>query len=265
MVDNDGSVQGRFNYGWSPQNTSKMSIQVRREFCSTIVQTGAEGAEVRPSAIPQLGGSNPVLALEQDRVGKDYTLNVKAMNPNLTDLSGMYFASYLQSVSQHVALGVDAVYNRQAPGIEECNVGYSAKWHHTAKDENGQHARDSWIATAQILPQGFWQATYWKKLAPNVEAAVDVLIAPSVSPRERKAVATAGVKYEFRMSSFRGQVDSTGKVSAFLEQRLSPAFAFLVTGEMDHAKVCYFLLPVLYVKADDGFRAYRTPPSLVWE
>ena len=99
----------------------------------------------------QLGGANPVLALEQDRVGKDYAINVKAMNPNLTDLSGMYFASYLQSVSQHVALGVDAVYNRQAPGVEECSVGYMAKWHHTAKDENGQLARDSWIATAQIL------------------------------------------------------------------------------------------------------------------
>ncbi|KAK4705165.1 hypothetical protein P7C70_g1039, partial [Phenoliferia sp. Uapishka_3] len=210
LIDNEGGVQGRFNYSWSPANTSKMSVQ--------------------------LGGQNPVMALEQDRVGKDYTLNVKAMNPNLTDLSGMYFASYLQSVSQHVAIGVDSVYQRQAPGVEECSVGYMAKWHHTAKDENGQMARDSWIATAQILPQGFWQASYWKKLAPSVEAAVDVLISPALSPRERKAVATAGVKYEFRQSSFRGQVDSTGKVSALLEQRLSPAFAFLVAGEMDHAK-----------------------------
>lgn len=32
MVDNDGSVQGRFNYGWTPQNTSKMSLQVCLRF-----------------------------------------------------------------------------------------------------------------------------------------------------------------------------------------------------------------------------------------
>lgn len=213
----------------------------------------------------QLGGANPVLALEQDRVGKDYAINVKAMNPNLTDLSGMYFASYLQSVSQHVALGVDAVYNRQAPGVEECSVGYMAKWHHTAKDENGQLARDSWIATAQILPQGYWQGSYWKKLGQGVEAAVDILVSPSPSPRERKAVATAGVKYEFRQSSFRGQVDSTGKVSALLEQRLSPAFAFLVTGEIDHAKVCPTRCGPHEGCADPRRALRRTSPSSVSE
>lgn len=195
------------------------------------------------AAMTQLGGNNPVLAIEQDRVGKDYTLNVKAMNPSPADLTGTYFASYLQSVSQNLALGVDTIYQRQAPGVEDCSVGYMAKYHSVTKDEQGQHAKDSFIATAQILPQGLWMASYWQKLAPNVEAAVDIVVSPAVNPRERKAVATAGVKYEFRQSAFRGQVDSTGKVSALLEQRLSPAFAFLVSGEMDHAKVGFSFPP----------------------
>lgn len=29
MVDNEGGVTGRFNYGWSPKDTTKMSVQVR--------------------------------------------------------------------------------------------------------------------------------------------------------------------------------------------------------------------------------------------
>jgi mitochondrial import receptor subunit TOM40 len=39
------------------------------------------------------------------------------------------------------------------------------------------------------------------------------------------------------MATFRAQVDSTGKVSALLEQRFVPAFAFLMAGEIDHFKV----------------------------
>lgn len=189
-----------------------------------------------------------MFSLEYDRVGKDYALNLKTYNPSPADLTGTYLASYLQSVSQHIALGVDAVYQRPTPDLEECTLGYMAKWHHVTKDElTGQSAKDSWIATAQILTQGVWQATYWQKLSERVEAGVDLMIAPALNPRERKAIATAGVKYDFRMATFRGQVDSDGKVSALLEQRLSPAFAFLVAGEMDHVKVrsiSFFLGPV---------------------
>ncbi len=58
-----------------------------------------------------------------------------------------------------------------------------------------------------------------------------------MGPAKREAVATIGAKYEFRMASFRGQVDSQGKVGMLLEQRFTPAFAFLVGGEIDHWKV----------------------------
>jgi Eukaryotic porin len=45
-----------------------------------------------------------------------------------------------------------------------------------------------------------------------------------------------------RASTFRAQLDSTGNVSALLEQRFAPTFAFLVSGEIDHFKVC--ILPL---------------------
>lgn len=173
-----------------------------------------------------------MLSVEHDRIGKDYSLSLKTFNPQPADLTGTYLASYLQSLTPHLALGVEAVYQRPTPEIEDCSLGYMAKYHNVRKDEQGQPMKDSWIATAQILSQGMWQATYWKKLAERVDAGVDLVIQPALDPRQRKAVATAGVKYDFRMATFRGQVDSDGKVSALLEQRLSPAFAFLVAGEM---------------------------------
>lgn len=180
-----------------------------------------------------------MLSVEHDRMGKDYTLSLKSYNPSPADLTGTYLASYLQSVSSNLALGVEAVYQRPTPDLEDCTLGYMAKYHSVKKDEQGQPLKDSWIATAQILSQGMWQATYWKKLAERVDAGVDLVVVPSLDPRQRKAIATAGVKYDFRMATFRGQVDSEGKVSALLEQRLSPAFAFLVAGEMGMFGLCF--------------------------
>ncbi|GAA6001545.1 TOM complex pore protein TOM40 [Rhodotorula paludigena] len=212
MVDNEGSVTGRFNYGWSPRDTTKMSVQLAAS-----------------AAAPSM------FSLEHDRVGKDYTASLKAYNPSPADLTGSYIGAYLQSLTPHFAVGVEALYQRQGE-VEDCSLGYIAKWHDVKKDESGAALKDSWIATAQVMAQGMWQATYWKKLAPSIDAGVDLLCVPALSPRDRKAVATAGVKYDFRTATFRGQVDSTGKVSALLEQRLSPAFAFTVAGEIDHVK-----------------------------
>ena len=214
MIDGEGSVNGRLNYGWTPKDVTKLSVQ-----------------------LPRSAAAQPMFAFEHDRTGLDYTLSLKTYNPSAADLTGTYLASYLQSITPRFALGVDAVYQRPTPEIAECALGYSAKWHKVATDlTTGQPAKDSWIATAQVMPQGMLNFTYWRKLAERVDAGVDLVVIPALQPRERKAIATAGVKYDMRMATFRGQVDSQGKVSALLEQRLSPTFAFLVSGELDHVK-----------------------------
>jgi hypothetical protein len=61
------------------------------------------------------------------------------------------------------------------------------------------------------------------------------------------------------LATFRAQVDSTGKVSALLEQRFTPAFAFLISGEIDHFKVRFSLLSSL---AANG-RLFRMQQRLV--
>lgn len=177
-----------------------------------------------------------MLQAEQDYQGQDFSLNLKAMNPSPVDLTGIYVGSYLQSFTKNLALGVESVYQRPNPDTSDLSTSYLAKYTSTDK---------SWIATAQ-MQSAIMQATYWQKLSEKVEVAADLqLIA---APTRRDAIATLGAKYDLRSSMFRAQVDSTGKVSALLEQRFTPAFSFLVSGEIDHFKVsCEFLSPLLWL------------------
>ena len=170
-----------------------------------------------------------MLQVEHDHQGSDYSLNFKAINPTPSDLSGIYIGSYFQSLTKNLALGFETLYQRQSPQLTEFATSYLAKYTSTKKD---------WIATAQVQPSGILQTTYWHKLGDKVEVAADLQVI--AAPSRRDAIATLGAKYDLRMSTFRAQLDSTGKVSALLEQKFAPTFAFLVAGEIDHFKVGFY-------------------------
>jgi mitochondrial import receptor subunit TOM40 len=195
-----------------------------------------------------------MIQLEHDYSGLDYTLNAKVINPSPLDGSGIYVGSYLQSVSKSLALGIETLYQRAALDQAEMTSSYLAK----LTGSNGK-----WIATTQFQPIGVLQATYWHKLSDKVEAAADLQVI--AAPMRRDAIATVGAKYDLRMSTFRAQLDSTGKVSALLEQRFAPSFAFTVAGEIDHFKVRHLkknLSPVLLCWLN-GLLLPRTRPRSV--
>lgn len=171
-----------------------------------------------------------MLQLEHDYLGSDYSVNFKTINPSPLENSGVFIGNYLQSVSKKLALGVETLYQTGPspipglPPISEVATSYLAKY-----------ASHDWIATAQLQPAGVVQTTYWQKLGEKLEVAADLQL---VAVRQRReAIATVGAKYTLRQAIFRAQVDSSGKVSALLEQQLAPTFAFLVAGEIDHVKV----------------------------
>ncbi|KAG5342756.1 hypothetical protein C0989_008706 [Termitomyces sp. Mn162] len=200
-VDHEGNVNARYNQGWSEKNVSKMQAQFSSQATQNMIQ------------------------LEHEYQGQDFSLNAKAINPWPTDMTGIFVGSYLQSFTKNIALGFETLFQRPSPDTSELTTSYLAKY--TSTDKNS-------IATAQIQAAGVLQATYWQKLSDKVEVAADLqLIA---TPARRDALATLGAKYDLRLSTFRAQIDSTGKVSALLEQRFAPAFAFLVSGEIDHFK-----------------------------
>ena len=169
-----------------------------------------------------------MIQLEHDYTGLDYSVNLKAINPSPVDGTGLYFGSYLQSLTKNAVLGIESLWQRTPDG-EDLNASYILKYTSTKQD---------WIATANIQPQGMINATYWHKLSEKLDVAAELQLL--ATPQKRDAVATVSAKWELRMAAFRAQLDSTGKVSALLEQRFAPTFAFLVAGEIDHFKACAF-------------------------
>jgi mitochondrial import receptor subunit TOM40 len=214
-VDHEGSLNGRFNYGWSPSDVTK-------------VQVSLGSSPASPS----------IVQFEHDRHGRDYTLSFKACNPSPADLTGIYGASYLQSVSPSLALGLECVLRRLGSNVEEAGLSYIVKWTGAKKD---------WTATCQFqASEGTLQSTYHQKLGERVEAAAELVLVPSLVPAERKALATVGAKYDFRAATFRAQVDHRGRISALLEQRLTGNFAVIVGGEIDHYNVRFPPTPFLF-------------------
>lgn len=193
--------------------------------------------------------------IEHDYLAPHFSFNWKSMNPGLLDGSGIHIASLLHSVTPRVSLGIESIIQRQQPTVTEIMSSYMLKITSLPSVVNAAAAinptgvgsvpafNPSWIATAQLQATGNIQTTYYHKLSDKVDVALDLQTAftPAMpmmgQPAKRDATATFGIKYDFRMATFRGQLDSQGKVGMLLEQRFTPAFAFLVGGEIDHAKV----------------------------
>lgn len=213
-IDNDGNLNGRLNYRWNPNFVSKLSAQVA----------------------PSPGQS--LLSIENDYTGRDFSACVKALNPSILDggLTGIFIGSYLQAITSRLSLGLEMMWQRPSATVGP----------ETAVSYVGRYATREWIVTGQLQGQGVLQATYWRKIAERLDAGVECQLALLGAPGggmmgagpQREGVTSVGAKYEFRASTLRAQIDSTGRLGCVLEKRVAPAVMLTFAGEMDHAKVC---------------------------
>ncbi|KAJ4305883.1 translocase of outer mitochondrial membrane [Kalmusia sp. IMI 367209] len=207
-LDNDLQFSGRFNWRWTSALVSKASVQ--------------------------LTSQGNMVSLENDYTGSDFSASLKAVNPSVLDggITGMVMASYLQSVTPKLALGIDAFWTRPAMAYPpELNVSYAARY----------RAAD-WMACGQIIPdRGVLEASYWRRLSERVETGINCNLAfagigpggPMGGPSKEGQV-TIGAKYDFRSSSFRAQIDNQGKVSCLLEKMIAQPIRVTFSGEIDH-------------------------------
>lgn len=212
-VDNEGTLSTRFNYRWSQSLVTKTSLQI------------APG-----QAMAQI---------ENEYVGNDFTASIKTMNPSMLDggLTGIFIGSYLQSVTPNLALGLEGIWQRAALNQgPETAVSYCAKY-----------KGSDWILSAQLAAGGQFNTSYWRRLTDKVEAGVDLNLqfaglsgAGMMGGGRKEGTTTVGAKYDFRMSTFRAQVDSTGKLSCLLEKRIAPPVSLTFAADVDHFKVSCF-------------------------
>ncbi|KAF7944409.1 hypothetical protein EAE96_010806 [Botrytis aclada] len=209
-MDNEGQLTTRFNYRWTPAFVTKTQLQV------------APG--------------QAMMQLDNEYTGQDFTASIKSLNPSILDggFTGIFIGQYLQAVTPNLALGLEAVWQRAAMNQgPETAVSYCAKY-----------KGSDWIASAQLQAQGAVNTSYWRRLTDKVEAGVDLNLqfaglsgaGMMGGPIRKEGVTTVGAKYDFRMSTFRAQVDSTGKLSCLLEKRVAPPVQLTFAAEMDHFK-----------------------------
>ncbi|KAI1076291.1 eukaryotic porin-domain-containing protein [Whalleya microplaca] len=205
-MDNDGLLSTRFNYRWTPSLVSKCQFQI---------------------------GDQDMASIEHEYTGSDFTSSLKMLNPSYLEggLTGIYILSHLQSITRKLALGIEAVWQRAALNQPpNSTMSYCARY-----------KSDDWIAGAQLHAQGALNATYWRRLSDKVQAGVDMTL--QVTPGagglmggslQKEGVTSVGVKYDFRMSTFRAQVDSKGKLACLLEKRVAPPVTMTFCADVDH-------------------------------
>jgi len=174
--------------------------------------------------------------LEHEYTGADFTGSLKAINPSVLDgaLTGVLIGQYLQSVTPKLALGLEAFWQR--PSLTQppnAAVSYYARY------KSGD-----WVATAQMQAQGGLQTTYWRRLSERVQAGVETTLSVGPAggglmggPIQKEGITTVGVKYDFRMSTFRAQIDTKGKLTCLLEKRLAAPASMTFAAEVDHTTV----------------------------
>lgn len=192
-------------------------------------------------APPSLSNQS-VFTMDTEYTGADFSAGIKSFNPSILEgtLTGIFIGSYLQSVTPNLALGLESVWQRQAGSVgPETALSYVARY-----------ATKDWIASAQLQAQGALQATYWRRIAERVEAGVDCQLTFAGGMArgggggmmgggmKKEGVTTIGAKYEFRMSTFRAQVDTQGRLCCMLEKRIAPTVSLTFVGDVDHFKVC---------------------------
>jgi mitochondrial import receptor subunit TOM40 len=186
------------------------------------------------------------------------SLNFKAVNPDFTSRSfnGILVGSVLQAITPRLSVGFESSWQKQAaPELGPGGGMGDPSATSTSLIARLVGADKTWKAAATIAPlSGFLTATYWKKLGEKIEAGVSLdlkaqsapvipqgggLIAAGGIQRVREGTATLGLKYDFRASLLRAQIDSGGRVSTMLEKRISPQITLVFCGDMDHFKVNY--------------------------
>lgn len=176
-----------------------------------------------------------MLQSELDYLGSDYSVNLKAINPDPQDGSGIYTGSWLQSIGKGLAVGSEVIVQK-GPG-EPVETGFNlvGRWQAPADTAaEGAVPKPQSMLTVTLQQLVACQATYYHRVSDRVELAAE-LQALLVGPR-KDAVTTVGAKFDYRQACIRTQLDSQGKVSLLFEERLFPGFSLLLSGELDHAK-----------------------------
>lgn len=186
----------------------------------------SKNLQIKAQAQAMANEAHSMLQLESEYTGSDYTANVKAINPSMVDGTGIYLASYLQSITPKLSLGAELLYQCPMAKVQETSTSLAVRYQPSADRV--------WVAQSQGT-SGL-TSSFWRKINEKCEAGAELTVINDPTQGRREASCTVGVKYDFAASTVRAMADNFGKVSMLLEEKIAPGFSFLISGELDHMK-----------------------------
>lgn len=150
-----------------------------------------------------------------DYRGTDFCSQLKVAN------GGVAAVSYLQSVTPNLALGGEGF--------------YQGKSQFSAITAAAKYANANDVASLTVASFGPIIASYMHRVNPKSAFATEFYI----DGRTRDSHVTLGYRFDLSSASVMGNVDSSGRVSATLEERINPILSFCLSGELDHAREEY--------------------------
>lgn len=256
QLDNDFTLNARINYAWTPQPSP---IEDPANPGQYLPPPPRIGGTTKVQAQLATGGGNSMLQIEHDHVGTDYSINVKAVNPNPIDkmpsfsgkqkpatglskwwnstTTGIFVASYLQSITPNLALGGEFLLQKPTPEMEEQTVSLVARYSSKLPGRELAPAAPglpppppldpSYTFTATYQPgPGIFHLSYYHRL--NARAELGSELQALIGGGRREAVATVGFKVDTLFATIRGSVDTQGKVQAVMEERMAQGLALQV-------------------------------------
>ncbi|KAG7388858.1 Mitochondrial import receptor subunit TOM40B [Phytophthora pseudosyringae] len=142
-----------------------------------------------------------------DYAGEDFTWNMKISNGPLLG------ASYLQSVTQKLALGGEVYYHGKHRKVISA---YAGKW--TDRD---------WVGMATYGAMGTLQLAYLRKVGHRLRYGSELVY----NHESGEAQTTCGVEMDLGQTRFVSSVDSTFRVATSIESRVLPNFVLTLSAE----------------------------------
>ncbi|KAI8996090.1 eukaryotic porin-domain-containing protein [Gaertneriomyces semiglobifer] len=274
QVDDNGGLQARCHYNWmnpvlNPQPAFDPTKPPHEQPPPQAPEGAKQGSTTKVTAHMSGQPGQNMVQIEQDHVGSDYSLTVKAVNPNPISkgpswalrkggsaLTGVYQIGYLQSILPSLALGGEFMYQRVLPESEESSLTFAMRYAPAPTPvpppttlPAGMPSpfppvdpkAPTQIFTTTFSPStGLLHSSYWRRLNQRLEVFSELQLlltkASVMGPGQREGIANVGFKLDTINSTIRGMVDTTGRLAAVLEERIAGGLSFQMSGELDYAK-----------------------------
>lgn len=163
-----------------------------------------------------------VFGSELRRKGDDYTASIEYLT------NGKIECKYRQSISQSLSAGLNLIHEPMMGTI------LAGGFRYENKDKNYIFS-----GTAMSLGMATLSFTQLFPNRPNCAWATQLRFERDSPNSPPKASVAVGWSYDLMTTNLRGKIDTSGRLTCFLQEKMFPNLAFILCGDLDYSKDIY--------------------------